>query len=71
MSSGALDSLVDEYESYIAVRDDSYEVRADLMRIKYCEYQLYVLNALKEANPSLDETRLWQGTSSDLLLDTL
>lgn len=71
MSSGALDSLVDEYESYIAVRDDSYEVRADLMRIKMLQYQLYVLNALKEANPSLDETRLWQGTSSDLLLDTL
>ncbi|MBP5620854.1 MAG: hypothetical protein J6X44_02435, partial [Thermoguttaceae bacterium] len=71
MTSGSLNGIVKDFEDYISVRDDSYEVRSDLAQVRSLQYQLSVLKALKTAKPDSNEIDLWLNTSPDLLLDAL
>lgn len=71
MTSGSLNGIVKDFEDFIAVRDDSYEVRSDLAQVRSMQYQLSVLKALKTVKPDSNEIDLWLNTSPDLLLDAL
>ena len=71
MTSGSLNGIVKDFEEYLAVRDDSYEVRSDLALVRTLQYQLSVLKALKTTKPESNEIDLWPNTAPDLLLDAL
>ncbi len=71
MSSGSLNGIIKDFDEYIATRDDSFEIRSDLARLKTWQYQLSVLEAFKVARPDLKEVDLWQSTSPNFLLDTI
>lgn len=71
MTSGSLNGIVKDFEEYLAVRDDSYEVRSDLALVRTLQYQLSVLKALKTTRPESNEIDLWPNTAPDLLLDAL
>ena len=71
MSSDSLNAIVREYEKYVALRDDSFEMRVDLAYLRTTQFRLRTLEALKEAKAKGDDRQLWNATSTEFFLEPL
>lgn len=71
MSSDSLNGLVEEFEKFVAVRDDSYEMRDKLSQLWIQKFRLNMLANLKNAQPERNENELWGETRVEVLLEPL
>ena len=71
MTDTSLNGVIEGYEKYIAYRDDSYEIRQGLASLRILQFRLRGLEGLKSKYPNSTPEKLWEGTSTNVFLDTL
>lgn len=71
MKPEALDSLIEDFQSFTRRRDDCYEIRMRLANLLLARFRLGYKAQLVHEDPEGDERELWNRTQPDLYLRTL
>lgn len=71
MKPEALNSLIDDFQTFVRRRDDCYEIRMRLANLLLARFRLGYKAQLLNEESAGDESELWNRTQPDLYLQTL
>ncbi len=70
MKPESLDSIIEDFQTFISGRDDCFEIRMRLANLQLARFRLGYKALLMNEEPSGDENELWNRTQPDLYLRT-